>query len=105
VTNDPFFYANRLQIVQFAAGKRLPAIYFSRDFVDAGGLLSYGPSVADSYRRAARHVDRILKGAMPADLPVDQPTRYELVVNQKTARTLGLTLTRSVLTRADEILE
>jgi len=105
VTNDPFFFANRVPLIEFAAKKRLPAVYFTREFADAGGLVSYGSSVPDSYRRAAGHVDRILKGAKPGDLPVDQPTRFDLVVNLKTARTLGLVIPRSVLTRADEIID
>jgi ABC-type uncharacterized transport system substrate-binding protein len=105
VTNDPFFFSNRKELVKFAAIKRLPVIYFTRDFVDAGGLMSYGSSVADSYRRAARYVDKILKGAKPGDVPIDQPTRFELVVNQKAARALGLAVPRAVLTRADEIVD
>jgi putative ABC transport system substrate-binding protein len=105
VTNDPFFLVNRQQLVAFAAGKRLPAMYFSRDFVVAGGLMSYGSSVADSYQRAAAYVDRILKGAKPADLPIDQPTRFDLVINLKTARALGLAVPRSLLVRADQVID
>jgi putative ABC transport system substrate-binding protein len=105
VTNDPSFYANRGKLVQFAASKRLPAVYFYRVFVDAGGLMSYGGSLEDSYRRAARLVDKILKGAKPADLPVDQPTKFELVINLKTAKALGLTMPPLLLLRADQMIE
>lgn len=88
-----------------AAKHRLPAIYLTREFAEAGGLMSYGPNVADLWRRAADFVDKILKGAKPADLPVDQPTKFELVINRKTAKALGLTIPPSLLVRADEILE
>jgi putative ABC transport system substrate-binding protein len=80
VTNDPFFVANRVQLVQFAASRRLPAVYFIKLFAEAGGLMAYGGSLEDSYRRAAVYVDKILKGAKPADLPVEQPTKFELVI-------------------------
>jgi len=105
VSNDPFFFANRARLVQFAATQRLPAVYFTRDFVDEGGLMAYGSSVADSYLRAATYVDRILKGAKPGDLPIDQPTRFELVINLKTAKALGLAVPRSLLVRADQVIE
>jgi len=105
VSNDPFFHANRAKLVQFAASKRLPTVYFTKDFVDAGGLMAYGSSLADSYRRAATYVDKILKGAKPADLPIDQPTRFELVINLKTARALRLTIPQPLLARADEVIE
>jgi len=105
VTADPFFHANRAQIVQFVARKRLLAVYFTKDFVDAGGLMAYGSSIADSYRRAATYVDKILKGAKAADLPIDQPTRFELVINLKTARALRLTIPQSLLLRADQVIE
>jgi putative ABC transport system substrate-binding protein len=82
VTADPFFFSNRATLVQFASSRRLPAMYFTKDFVDAGGLMAYGPSLATSYRRAATYVDKILKGAKPADLPIEQPTRLELVINR-----------------------
>ncbi len=105
VTNDPFFVSNRAKLVRFAASKRLPAVYFTKDFVDAGGLMSYGGSVAASYRRAATYVDKILKGAKPADLPIEQPTKFELVINLKTARALGLTIPQSIMLRADEVIQ
>jgi putative tryptophan/tyrosine transport system substrate-binding protein len=104
-TPSPLLAAHRDRLVAFAATRGLPAIYFSEEFADAGGLMSYGPSIADSYRRAAGHVDRILKGARPGDLPVEQPTRFELVVNLNTARALGLRLPQSLLLRADRIVE
>jgi putative ABC transport system substrate-binding protein len=105
VTNTPFFAANRTKLVRFAASKRLPTMYFFKLFADAGGLMSYGGSLEESYRRAAVYVDSILKGAKPGDLPVEQPTKFELVINLKTAKALGLTIPPSVLARADEVIE
>ncbi len=105
VTADPFFFSNRAKLLQFASTRRLPAIYFFRDFVDDGGLMAYGPSLADSFRRAATYVDRIFKGAKPGDLPVEQPTKFELVINLKTAKALGLTIPPSLLARADQVIE
>ena len=91
--------------MSLAAKRRLPAMYEHRDFTDAGGLLSYGPDTVDVYRRAAAYVDKILKGAKPADLPVEQSTKFESVMNLKTAKTLGLTIPPSVLLRADEMIQ
>jgi putative ABC transport system substrate-binding protein len=102
---DPFTLRYRQQIVEFAATKHLPAIYEDRAFVEAGGLVSYGPSVEDNCRRAATYVDKILKGAKPSDLPVEQPTKFELIVNLKTAKALGLEIPLSLLTSADELIE
>ena len=97
--------AGALVLVQFAASKRLPAMYFFKLMVDAGGLMSYGGSLEESYRRAATYVDKILKGAKPADLPIEQPTRFELVINLKTAKALGLTIPQTLLLRADQVID
>jgi len=98
-------FFNRDRIASFALTNRLPSIYAQREYVDAGGLMSYGPSTTEQYRRAAVYVDKILKGAKPADLPVEQPTRFELVVNLKTARGLGMTIPQSILRRADDVIQ
>jgi ABC-type uncharacterized transport system substrate-binding protein len=95
--------SNRKQIVGFALKSRLPSMYPQREYVDAGGLMSYGADIADSYRRVAYYVDRILKGAKPADLPVEQPTKFELVINLKTAKHIGLTIPQSMLYRANQM--
>jgi len=92
-------------IVTLVAKHRLPAVYFQRVFVTNGGLISYGPDYIDMYRRAAGYVDRILKGAKPAELPVQLPAKYELVINQKTAKALGITVPPSLLARADQIID
>src|SRR6185369_117055 len=92
-------------IVSLAAKHRLPAMYEHRDFVDSGGLMSYGPNLDDVFRRAAVFVDKILKGSKPVDLPVEQPTKFELVINLKTAKALGLTIPPSLLLRADQVIE
>ncbi len=99
------FNSERRRLVDLAAKNRLPAVYPLREFVDAGGLMSYGPSLADLFRRAATYVDKILKGAKPGDLPVEQPTKFELIINLKTAKALGLTIPPSLLQRADEVLQ
>jgi putative ABC transport system substrate-binding protein len=98
------FLLHLTRIIQLAAKTRLPAMYGHRGYVDAGGLASYGPSAPESFRRAAAYVDKILKGAKPADLPVEQPSKFELVINGKTAKALGLTIPQSLLSRADEVI-
>ena len=105
VLPDPVTTARRKQIIDLAARHRLPAMYPFPQRVEDGGLIAYGPSFADLWRRSAYYVDRILKGAKPADLPVEQPTRFELVINLKTAKTLGLTIPQSVLLRADHVIQ
>ena len=102
---DRFLLAERTRIVEFAAKRRLPTMYPYREMVKAGGLMSYSPSYPDLFRRAATYVDKILKGAKPGDLPVQQPTKYELVINLKTAKALGLTIPQSLLQRADEVIQ
>jgi putative tryptophan/tyrosine transport system substrate-binding protein len=103
ITAGQLMRANGKRIADFALKSRLPSVYGSREFVDAGGLMSYGADIADSYRRVAYYVDRILKGAKPADLPVEQPTKFELVINLKTAKQIGLTIPPEVLARANEV--
>jgi putative ABC transport system substrate-binding protein len=102
---DALIVTNRKRIADLAARSRLPSIYHLGELVDAGGLLAYGPDRADLFRRAATFVDKILKGAKPGDLPVEQPTKFELVVNLRTAKTLGITIPQSVLLRADRVIE
>jgi putative ABC transport system substrate-binding protein len=96
---------HRKPIIELAVGNRLPAIYPDREFVDAGGLMAYGPIYADLWRRAATYVDKILKGTKPADLPVEQPKKFELVINLKTAKQIGLTISPNVLARADRVIK
>jgi putative ABC transport system substrate-binding protein len=105
ILGDVLFTAHRKRLVELSGKNRLPAIYGTRPFVDDGGLISYGPNAFDNFRRAAIYVDKILKGAKPADLPVEQPTKFELVINLKMARALSLTIPPSLLARADEIIE
>jgi putative ABC transport system substrate-binding protein len=102
---DPLFFNHRTQVIEFARTARLPTGYPARAFVDAGGLFSYSLSLSDVYREVARYVDRILKGAKPGDLPVVQPSRFELVLNAKTAKSLGLTVPQSILLRADHVVQ
>jgi putative tryptophan/tyrosine transport system substrate-binding protein len=97
--------ANQKRIVDLAAKSRLPSTYVYREDVDAGGLMSYGADLVDSYRRAATYVNKILKGAKPADLPVEQPTKFELVINLKAAKQIGLTIPPNVLARADRVIK
>jgi ABC-type uncharacterized transport system substrate-binding protein len=104
MTSAPFFF-DRARLANFAAQHRLPAMFALREWVEAGGLMSYGPSITGLYRRVAELVDRIARGAKPAELPVEQPTKFELVINLKTARTLGLTMPRDFLLIADEVIE
>ena len=103
VFDDPFIHSHRGRIIALAAEHRLPAMYGTREFADEGGLIAYGPHRPDLYRRSATFVDKIIKGARPADLPVEQPTKFELVVNLKTAKALGVDMPTSMLLRADEV--
>ena len=101
---SPFLQTHRRKIIDFAASQRLPAVYQWRTFADSGGLLSYGANFVDLLRRAATYVDKILKGAKPGDLPIEHPTKFELIINLKTAKALGLTIPQSLLQRADEVI-
>jgi len=105
VLADRLFLHNRARIVDFAARNRLPAVYPYRELVEAGGLMSFGPNYADMHRRAATYVDKILKGAKPADVPVEQPTKFELIINLKSAKAFRLTIPQSLLLRADEVIQ
>jgi len=105
VATDPVILGPRSEVVLLAARNRLPAVYGLREFPEVGGFMSYGPNVADQFRRAAVYVDKILKGAKPGDLPVEQATKFELVINLKTAKALGLTIPPSLLGRADQVIE
>ena len=102
---DPLTLVHRTPIAEFTARERLPSLHGIREFVVAGGLMSYGANIADLFRRAAYYVDKILRGAKPADLPIQQPTKFELVINLKTAKALGLTIPPPLLARADEVIE
>jgi ABC-type uncharacterized transport system substrate-binding protein len=105
VLSSAVFAAHGVQLVTLAAKHRLPTMYHQKDFVAAGGLMSYGADIRDLYRLAAGYVDRILKGVKPADLPIEQPTKFEFVINLKTAKALGLTIPPSLLQRADQVIE
>jgi putative ABC transport system substrate-binding protein len=105
VTANPLATQHRELIIRLAADHKLPAVYFERYFVTGGGLISYGPHMVDQFQRAAGYVDRILKGEKPANLPVQAPTKYELAVNLKTAKTLGIEVPPALLARADEVVE
>jgi len=102
---DPFTRSQRSRIVELAAKQRLPTIYESSEFVDVGGLASYGPNIQDQFRRAATYVDKILRGAKPADLPIEQPTKFELVINLRTAKALDIKFPESIVLRADKVIE
>jgi|SRR4029077_4689983 putative tryptophan/tyrosine transport system substrate-binding protein len=105
VLPSPMTLSQRRQVVDLAAKDRLPAIYWATEFVEAGGLMTYSVSFTDLFRRAATYVDRILKGAKPADLPVEQPTKFEFIINLKTAKQIGLTIPANVLARADKVIK
>ncbi len=105
VLGDAVFLTQTARLSDFAAKTRLPAMYGYKEQAEAGGLMAYSPSLVDMYRRAATHVDKILKGTKPGDLPVEQPTKFELVINLKTAKALGLTIPQVVLGRADHVIE
>ena len=101
----PSLFSQRKQLAELAAKSRLPAIYYTREFVEAGGLMYYGANTPDLFRRAATYVDKILKGAKPADLPVEQPTKFEFIINLKAAKQIGLTIPPNVLARADRVIK
>jgi len=105
VVPDGMLWARRADIVKMAAESRVPAMYWTSDYMEVGGLMSYAESLNDLGRRAAGYVDRILKGAKPADLPVEQPTKFELLINLKTAKALGLTIPQTLLLRADQVIQ
>ena len=105
VIGDPLLGSHAKRIVELSTRNQLPAIYWTREFPDGGGLMSYGTNLDDLWRQAATYVDKILKGAKPADLPIEQPTKFELVINLKTAKALGLTIPPSLLLRADQVIE
>jgi putative ABC transport system substrate-binding protein len=105
VLSSPVLFSQRTEVIELAAKNRFPAIYFALEFAEDGGLMSYGPSITDLFRRAATYVDKILKGAKPADLPVEQPMKFELVINLKAAKQIGLTIPPNVLARADRVIK
>jgi putative ABC transport system substrate-binding protein len=102
---NPIAFARRVEIAGLAQRNRLPSIFGGREFVEAAGLLAYGPSIADGWRRAATYVDRILKGAKPGELPVEQPTKFELAINLKTAKAIGVTIPPTLVRRADHLIQ
>jgi putative ABC transport system substrate-binding protein len=103
--DDPLFVSHRARLAELSARNRLRAIYGFREFVESGGLMSYGPDIPDLYRRAATYVDKILKGARAGDIPVEQPTKFEFVINMRTVKALGVTIPPSLLLRADQVIE
>jgi ABC-type uncharacterized transport system substrate-binding protein len=105
VMESPVFFSQRKQLADLAIRDRVPAVYPVGEYVEAGGLMTYGVHITDLYRRAAKYVDKILKGAKPADLPVEQPTKFELVINLKTAQQIGLTIPQRVLLKADRVIK
>jgi len=105
VLAGPVMSPHRTEVVKLAAKNRLPAMYYRSDYVEAGGLMTYSTSFTDLFRRAATYVDKILKGAKPGDLPVEQPTKFELVINLKAAKQIGLTIPQKVLARADRVIK
>jgi len=105
VSGDPMLGVHRARLAELAVQYRLPSMHTNRPHVQAGGLMCYGPSFSDLWRRAAAYVDKILKGARPADLPVEQPTKFELIINLKTAKAIGVEIPQSMLLRADEVIE
>jgi putative ABC transport system substrate-binding protein len=105
VLENSLFYLNRAKLVNSAIKARLPLMYGVRELVEEGALISYGPSYGELYRRAAGYVDKILKGVQPGDLPIEEPTKFELVINLKTAKTLGIEVPRSILLRADDVIQ
>jgi putative ABC transport system substrate-binding protein len=102
---SPVFYQDRERIIDAVVRHRMPSMFGSREFAESGGLVSYGPTLVGMYRRAADYVDRIARGAKPADLPIEQPAKFELILNLKTAKAIGVTLPTSILLRADEVIE
>ena len=104
VVTDPMTLQNRTEIVKLAAAHRIPAVYEFGEFVRAGGLVAYAPSITEQFRRAAIYVDKILRGTKPAELPIEQPTKFELVINLKAAKALGITVPKEMLLRADEVI-
>ena len=105
VVTDPLTLANRSEIVKLAAANRIPAVYEFGEFARSGGLVAYAPSVTEQFRRAAIYVDKILRGAKPGELPIEQPTKFELVINLKAAKALGITIPKEILLRADDVIQ